>query len=117
MYQFQKTKNGTTCDSSRDIHYSTRYDDREFIRCPTEQGKLDWLTKKIEGEITLCSDNIEKLERLRDRYQSDGIAAQADNNMAYYMRYVRGYDRINIILDSYYNCHRPVSMEGKQNVD
>lgn len=117
MHRFLATKNGTTCDANKDIYYSTRYDDRELIKGYCDQSKLDWLSKKIDGEITLCSHNIPKLERLQERYESDGVAAQADDNIAYYMRYVKGYDRINIILTSYYNSQRPVSKEGKLNVD
>jgi hypothetical protein len=115
MNRFQ-LDNGTTVDSSRDIHYSTRYDDREFVRGGNNKEKLDWLSTKLEGEISLSSTSIIKLERLRDRYQSDGLAAQAENDIGFYMRYVHAYERINIILENYYRPLHPVGKGGKLNV-
>lgn len=112
MKQFQKN-NGTTVDSNKDINYSTRYDDRELVKSGTEEEKLDWLAAKISGEIMLSSDNIFKLERLRERYWSDGLEALSDGAMGYYMRYVAGYERIKILSEAFYLPFHPVNNKGE----
>ena len=100
-------------DSKRNLDYSTRYDDREFST-RNDKDELEWLSDKLNMEILEAKNNIHKMERLQERYHSDGIAAQAENRMGYYMRYTEAYERLKRMIESFYNQHHPVSDEGKQ---
>jgi hypothetical protein len=83
------------------LDYSTRYDDKELIP-GTNRQKLDFLSLKIDSEVMDACDDILKLERLNDRYDSDGLEAKKDGDMAYYMRYLRACERINNIINAWY---------------
>jgi hypothetical protein len=89
-------------DRKTDINYSTRYDDRE-LQDGTLEERLNDLSEHLNEEIEGSYSNIQKLERLGERYYSDGMAAQADDNMGYYMRYVRAYERIRNLVEAAFN--------------
>jgi hypothetical protein len=91
----------TTLDSKHMLH-STRYDDRELLN-GDKKDKLDNLATNLSGEIRACSRNVLLLERLALQYHSDGLAAQADRDIGYYMRYAEAYERVQFIVNSYYN--------------
>jgi hypothetical protein len=117
MHRFRNTDGTTKVPSSRNLNYSTRYDDKDLISGKTERRKLDWLTAKLAEEIEQSSNDINKMERLQQRYLEDGLSAQADHALAYQMRYLRAYETLGILIDAFYLPYRPVSDEGKQNVN
>lgn len=106
---------GTSVDANKDINLSTRYDDRELIK-GTENQKLDELSDHLEAEVTLSSNDILKMERLQERYYSDGLSAKADKCIGYWMRYVKAYEHLNILISSFYLPFIPVTSRGKQSV-
>lgn len=100
MYQFSPP--GITINHDRDMDYSTRYDDRHLIQTRTRNQRLDWLEEKIANEIMLSSHSIMKMERLRQRYYSDSIAAAEDNNTGYEMRYLDAIEHLRILIEEAY---------------
>ena len=104
MERFRCRSKGISVDTQRDINFSTRYDDRKEIQWGDERSKLEFLSDKLTGEINLCSDRLDKLERLEERYHSDALAAKADDNMAYIMRYTRALTRIRNLINAHYKA-------------
>jgi hypothetical protein len=113
MHRFQISR--TTVDSKKEMHYSSRYDDRELIKGEDEKAKLDWLTRKIQSEIAFCGGDIVKLERLQERYHSDGRQAKADDNMPYYLRYAQSYELLKLRIEALYLKYKPVTDDGRFN--
>lgn len=87
------------------INFSTRYDDREII-VMAQSEQLEFLAIKMfnDTEEVVQGGDILKLERLVEQYLYDGNAALKDENMAYYIRYARAYERGTELLHAMYEC-------------
>jgi hypothetical protein len=112
--RFRKSKTKAQ-DPVHDLDYSSRYDDFNYNPELSNEEKLDWLGDKLKNEVTLCSHDIVKLERLEERYRSDATAAQEDKNMGCYIRYNTALTRIKVILENLYRSLKPVRKDGTQN--
>lgn len=96
------TPSGLKVNHDRDMDYSTRYDDRELTTKKNLTAQLDWLEQKLHNEIMLCSHDVLKLERLEERYWSDGLAAAAHKDFPYRMRYIEAHEHVTLLIHSHY---------------
>lgn len=95
-------------DPKKDINKSTRYDDQTFGIHDNEENHLSRLSLLIVEEINASLGNFIRMERLQEQYVADAAAAQEDNQMGYYMRYLHAYEFLEQHIRSKLLPFRPI---------